>query len=84
MFLLGMGKGGRVEGADGCYRIQENAVNSPLLSLPGEIREKILMELVGGKVIHIFNGPYVSVKLKKASPSIIPRMSILIRHSGTR
>lgn len=34
-------------------RIERNSLNSPLLSLPGEIREKILKLVVGDKVIHI-------------------------------
>ena len=34
-------------------RIRDNVTNSPLLSLPGEIREKILTRLLGGKTIHL-------------------------------
>lgn len=35
------------------HRIRQNATDSPLLSLPSEVREKILLNLVGNNLIHV-------------------------------
>ena len=35
------------------FRIRDNKANSPLLQLPSEIREKILVNVLGGNLIHV-------------------------------